>query len=90
MTSIIRPLKPRDSHEPHRVATPLELLFDLVSVIAIATAAAGLHHAIAEAHATQGVIFSSPKHLAPTHTIVAKGDCQGISDVGRLGKGREI
>ena len=56
MTSIIRPLKPRDSHEPHRVATPLELLFDLVSVIAIATAAAGLHHAIAEAHATQGVI----------------------------------
>ncbi|MFV0644185.1 MAG: low temperature requirement protein A [Sphingomonadaceae bacterium] len=51
-----RPFSPRDPHEPHRAATPLELLFDLVSVIAIASAAAGLHHAIAENHATQGVI----------------------------------
>ena len=46
----------RDSNEVHRAATPLELLFDLVSVIAIATAAAGLHHAIAEAHIADGVI----------------------------------
>ncbi|MCB1384843.1 MAG: low temperature requirement protein A [Nitratireductor sp.] len=51
-----RPMPPRDPHEAQRVATPLELFFDLVSVIAIAAAAAGLHHAIAENHAAQGVI----------------------------------
>ncbi|MEM8504377.1 MAG: low temperature requirement protein A [Cyanobacteria bacterium P01_D01_bin.1] len=49
-------MKPRDMHEAHRTATPLELLFDLVSVIAIASAAAGLHHAIAEAHFTEGIL----------------------------------
>jgi low temperature requirement protein LtrA len=46
----------RDRHEPHRVATPLELFFDLVAVIAIASAAAGLHHALAEGHALHGII----------------------------------
>jgi low temperature requirement protein LtrA len=46
----------RDPHEPERTATPLELLFDLVPVIAIAAAAAGLHHAIAEHHAIQGAV----------------------------------
>ncbi len=49
-------MKPRDIHEAHRTATPLELLFDLVSVIAIASAAAGLHHAIAAAHFTEGIL----------------------------------
>jgi low temperature requirement protein LtrA len=51
-----RPLQARDPGEHHRAATPLELLFDLVSVIAIASAAAGLHHAIAQAHALQGTV----------------------------------
>jgi len=37
-TSGIIPMRPRDTAEAHRAATPLELLFDLVSVIAIATA----------------------------------------------------
>ena len=49
-------MRRRDSNEAHRASTPLELLFDLVSVIAIATAAAGLHHAIAEAHFAVGVV----------------------------------
>lgn len=40
----------RDIHESHRVATPLELLFDLVFVVAIAQAAAQLHHGIVEHH----------------------------------------
>jgi low temperature requirement protein LtrA len=40
-------MQARDVHQPHRVATSLELLFDLVTVIAVASAAAGLHHAIA-------------------------------------------
>lgn len=51
----IRPMAPRDPHEPHRAATPLELLFDLVTVIAIASAAAGLHHALAADHAAEGI-----------------------------------
>ncbi|MFD2499093.1 hypothetical protein ACFSTI_09975 [Rhizorhabdus histidinilytica] len=54
----IRPMHPRDPAEPHRAATALELLFDLVTVIAIAAAAEGLHHAIAEAHAGQGCCAS--------------------------------
>jgi len=52
----LRPMQARDVHQPHRVATSLELLFDLVTVIAVASAAAGLHHAIAGGHATDGVI----------------------------------
>ena len=44
----------RSPHEPHRASTPLELFFDLVFVVAIAQAASGLHHAIAEAHASKG------------------------------------
>ena len=51
----IRPMPPRNPHEAHRAATPLELLFDLVTVIAIAAAAASLHHAIAAGHAAEGV-----------------------------------
>jgi low temperature requirement protein LtrA len=46
----------REPHEPHRTATPLELFFDLVFVVAIAQAAAGLHHAIGESHAAAGLI----------------------------------
>lgn len=51
----IRPMGPRNMSEAHRAATPLELLFDLVSVIAIAAAAAGLHHGIAELHIVEGL-----------------------------------
>ena len=40
----------RDIHELHRVATPLELLFDLCFVVAVALAAAQLHHAEAAGH----------------------------------------
>src|SRR5688572_17182006 len=53
---IRRPMAPRSPHEPHRAATPLELFFDLVFVVAIAQASTGLHHAIAEAHALEGLM----------------------------------
>ena len=46
----------RSPHEAHRAATPLELLFDLVFVVAIAQAANGLHHAITADHALEGLI----------------------------------
>jgi low temperature requirement protein LtrA len=46
----------RAPHEPHRVSTPLELFFDLVFVVAISQAAAGLHHAIGEGHTLEGIV----------------------------------
>ncbi|MEL6493879.1 MAG: low temperature requirement protein A [Cyanobacteria bacterium J06623_7] len=46
----------RDLHEPHRAATQLELLFDLVVVIAIATSAHGLTHELSEGHFFMGII----------------------------------
>jgi low temperature requirement protein LtrA len=46
----------RSPHESHRVATPLELFFDLVFVVAIAQAANGLHHAVAELHPFEGLV----------------------------------
>jgi len=45
----------RSPQEGHRAATPLELLFDLVFVVAVAQAAAGLHHAVGEGHALAGL-----------------------------------
>jgi len=45
-----RQMRGRDRHEEHRVATPLELLFDLTFVIAFGLAASQLVHALAEGH----------------------------------------
>ncbi|MEJ2852083.1 MULTISPECIES: low temperature requirement protein A [unclassified Saccharothrix] len=50
-----RPMTARRSDEEHRVATPLELLFDLCFVVAVASAAANLHHALSEDHIGHGV-----------------------------------
>lgn len=46
----------RDPSEQHRSATMLELFFDLVSVVAIAAAATGLHHALGHGHILEAVI----------------------------------
>ena len=46
---------PRDPTEEHRAATPLELFFDLVFVIAVSQAAAQLHHALSEGHVLDGI-----------------------------------
>ncbi len=52
----VRPITARDPAEPHRGATPLELLFDLCFVVAVAQVAAQLHHAVSEDHASTGVL----------------------------------
>src|SRR5688572_8351719 len=49
-------MRPRRPDEEHRAATPLELLFDLCFVVAVASAAAELHHAVSEDHAASGVV----------------------------------
>ncbi|AQA06414.1 hypothetical protein BVC93_14550 [Mycobacterium sp. MS1601] len=46
----------RDPHEAHRVATPLELLFDLTFVIAFGVSASELAHMLAENHVGTGLI----------------------------------
>lgn len=55
MPLALRTMRPRDPHEHPRVATTLELFFDLVTVLAIAAAAAGFHHSIAEGHGLEGL-----------------------------------
>jgi len=49
-------MTPRSPDEPHRTATPLELFFDLVFVVAVAQAAAALHHGITEGHAADALV----------------------------------
>ena len=45
-----------DPHEHHRVATPLELLFDLTFVVAFGAAGNELAHALAGGHIASGLI----------------------------------
>ena len=49
-------MRGRDRHETHRVATPLELLFDLTFVVAFGLAASQLAHALAESHYQAGLL----------------------------------
>ena len=55
-TLLLRRMVARDPDEAHRAATPLELLYDLCFVVAIAQAASSLHHSVAEGHAAEGVV----------------------------------
>ena len=49
-------MRPRDPDEPGRAATPLELFFDLVFVVAVSIAAINLHDALTEAHVLEGLL----------------------------------
>ncbi|WP_252394145.1 low temperature requirement protein A [Candidatus Mycolicibacterium alkanivorans] len=46
----------RDPDEPHRAASSLELLFDLVFVVAVSQASGALHHLWEEQHFAAGVL----------------------------------
>jgi low temperature requirement protein LtrA len=52
----VRPMVGRDPHERHRVATPLELLFDLTFVIAFGVAGSELAHMLAAGHIGAGLV----------------------------------
>ncbi|MGW0842522.1 low temperature requirement protein A [Streptomyces sp. NPDC002787] len=52
----VRRLVARGRREAHRVASPLELFFDLCFVVAVAQAGVQLVHAVAEAHAAEGIV----------------------------------
>ncbi|TWV48843.1 low temperature requirement protein A [Streptomyces misionensis] len=49
-------MRARDPGEEHRVATSLELLFDLCFAVAVSQASAGLRAAVGEGHGTAGVV----------------------------------
>ncbi|KJS53142.1 low temperature requirement protein A [Streptomyces rubellomurinus] len=51
----VRRMVPRDRDEPHRVATPLELFFDLCFVVAVGQAGRELAHALAAGHYGDGL-----------------------------------
>lgn len=53
----LKPLHPRDPQQPNRVATSLELLFDLIFVVAIATAGQQLHHSIVHNEIGHGLLL---------------------------------
>src|SRR5688572_8592252 len=55
-TRLVTSMVARDRAEPHRASTPLELLFDLSFVVAVAQAAATLHHEVIEGHSGGGVL----------------------------------
>ncbi|MDR7085746.1 low temperature requirement protein LtrA [Aeromicrobium panaciterrae] len=61
---LIRPLAPRDPHEEHRTASPLELFTDLCYVVAIAQGALTLEHEIAAGHPAHGLIWFSVSFFA--------------------------
>ncbi|MFJ4522963.1 low temperature requirement protein A [Streptomyces sp. NPDC088810] len=52
----LRRLTARGRDEAHRVASPLELFFDLCFVVAIAQAGVQLVHAVAAGHAGEGIL----------------------------------
>ena len=52
----VKPMVTRDHTEQHRASTMLELFFDLAVVIAIASAASSLHHALSANHIASGLI----------------------------------
>ena len=51
-----RPIQARRPDEAHRVATPLELLFDLCFVVAVAQAGLALEAQLHEGHVGAGVL----------------------------------
>jgi low temperature requirement protein LtrA len=52
----LRRMTGRDPHEPHRTATPLELLYDLTLVVAFSVAGSQFAHALVEDHVVQGLL----------------------------------
>ena len=49
-------MRARDPNEPHRASTPLELLFDLTFVVAVAAVVPELAHAIVDGHPLEGIV----------------------------------
>jgi low temperature requirement protein LtrA len=53
---LLSPMTSRDPDEAHRVATPLELFFDLTFVVAVAQASSTMHHLLVDGHAGDALV----------------------------------
>lgn len=54
----------RDVHESHRASTPLEALFDLTTVVAVAAAATRLHHGLTESGGSEAALAFAQSFFA--------------------------
>ena len=63
-TPLRRRMGPRDRDEQDRAATPLELLFDLCFVVAVAQAADHLHNALVQGHIADALVGYGPVFFA--------------------------
>lgn len=52
----LSPLRPRDTREPHRAASPLELLFDLTFAVAFSTSGGQFAHLLADGKIGVGIV----------------------------------
>ena len=52
----LRPMVARNTEEPHRASTPLELLFDLCFVVAVSQAARELNVSLSRNHFGSGIV----------------------------------
>jgi low temperature requirement protein LtrA len=52
----LRPMVARNTEEPHRASTPLELLFDLCFVVAVSQAARELNDSLSRNHFSSGLV----------------------------------
>ena len=63
----------RDPRQQHRVASSLELFFDLVFVIAVSQASQNLHHGIVEGHAMATVLGPIPQLMIVIGNVLTPG-----------------
>lgn len=55
-TGYLLPMRPRNPDEEHRAASPLELFFDLVFVVAVSFSSVQFHHMAVEGHLGGGLL----------------------------------
>ncbi len=55
-TGYLSPMRPRNPEEQHRAASPLELFFDLVFVVAVSFSSVQFHHMSVEGHLGSGLL----------------------------------
>ena len=60
----VMPMNSRSPNEAHRGATPLELFFDVVFIVAVGQAASALHHGIADDNVIEALVSYSMAFFA--------------------------
>lgn len=63
VTRFSQPMPGRDIAEEHRTATPLELFYDLIFVVAIANVASAFHHEFLDGHIRDATVSFEGRHI---------------------------